>query len=144
MSEVSLQEGERVLARFRADRGTYIREHVILALLGAVLMSAVLMAIDNPYPWTGVAGSFIAIAIRGFYAASEQLAMVWTLTDRRLIGPGERDIPLAEIKTVNALFSAAQVVTRRGDKYLLKYLPDARGTARKIMAASGIPAPEDM
>ena len=91
MSEIGLQEGERVLARFRADRGTYIREHVMLAALGAVGMSALLMAIGNPYPWTGVVGSIIAIAARGLYAASEQLGFVWTLTDRRLVGPSERE-----------------------------------------------------
>ncbi len=137
MSEIGLQEGERVLARFRADRGTYIREHVMLAALGAVGMSALLMAIGNPYPWTGVVGSIIAIAARGLYAASEQLGFVWTLTDRRLVGPSERDIALGEIEAVNTLFTAAQVVTRRGDKYLLKYQPDASETARRIMEACG-------
>lgn len=138
MSELVLKKAEKVLATFPADRGTYIREHVLLAALGSVIMSGVLMAIGNPFPWTGVVGSVIAIAARGFYAASEQLAMVWTLTNQRLVGPAERDIALADIKVVNSLFSAAQVVTHRGDKYLLKYQPDAKETARKIMEARGV------
>ncbi len=138
MSELELRKGEKVLASFPADRATYIREHVILAALGAVVMSAVLMAIDNPYPWTGVVGSVIAIGIRGFYAASEQLSFVWTLTNQRLVGPAERDIPLHEIKVVNTLFSAAQVVTHRGDKYLLKYQADTAKTKADIGKAAGL------
>ena len=138
MSEISLRKGEKVLARFQADRNTYIREHVLLAALGSVIMSGVLMALGNPFPWTGVVGSVIAIGARGFYAASEQLGMVWILTNQRLVGPAERDIPLREIKVVNTMFSAAQVVTHRGDKYLLRYQPDSKETARRIIEARGV------
>ncbi len=127
--------GEQVLARFQGNRGTYIREHVMLAALGAVIMSGVLVAIANPYPWTGVVGSVAAIALRGFYVASEQLGHVWTLTDRRLIGPSERAIPLAQIRTVNTIFSAAQVVTQAGDKYLIKYQADPARVKQTIMEA---------
>ena len=130
--EPDTDTAEQVLARFQGNRGTYIREHVMLAALGAVLMSGVLIAIGNPYPWTGVVGSVIAIALRGVYVAGEQLGHVWTLTDRRLIGPTERAIPLARIKAVNTIFSAAQVVTDSGDKYLIKYQSDPAWVKRTI------------
>ena len=142
MSEPELRKGEKVRARFQANRATYIREHVMLAALGAVAMSGVLIAIGNPYPWTGVVGSVFAIAIRGFYVASEQLQVVWTLTNQRLVGPAERDIPVGEIKAVNTLFSAAQVVTHRGDKYLLKYQADTAKTKAEISTAAGLPLEE--
>ena len=134
-----LKPGERVLTRFKASRNTYIREHVMLAALGAVIMSGGLIAIGNPYPWTGVVGSVFAISIRGFYVASEQLGFVWTLTNQRLIGPAERDIALSRIKTVNTMFSAAQVVTHNGDKYLLRYQEDAAATKAAILQAAGVP-----
>ncbi len=135
MSEPELATGEQVLAHIRADKGTYIREHVMLAALGAVVMSGVLMAIGNPYPWTGVVGSVLAIGARGLYAAGEQLGFVWTLTDRRLIGPNERAITLTRIKAVNTIFSAVQVVTDTGDKYLLRYQADGQGVKQAILAA---------
>ena len=131
----ALNPGEKVLARFQSARGTYIREHVILAALGSVIMVAGLMALGNPYPWTGVVGAVLAIAIRGFYVASEQLGFVWTLTDQRLIGPTEAAIPLDRIKTVNTVFTAAQVVTEDGHKYLIKYLPDAKAVRQAILDA---------
>ncbi len=137
-SELVLKPGERVLTRFKASRNTYIREHVMLAALGAVIMSGGLIAIGNPYPWTGVVGSVFAISIRGFYAASEQLAFVWTLTNQRLIGPAERDISLSRIKVVNTMFSAAQVVTHNGEKYLLRYQRDAAATKAAILQAAGL------
>ncbi len=137
-TELVLKPGERVLTRIKASRKTYVREHVLLAALGAVIMSGGLMAIGNPYPWTGVVGSVLAIGIRGFYAASEQLSFVWTLTNQRLIGPAERDIALSRIKVVNTMFSAAQIVTHSGDKYLLKYLADTARTKAEIEQAAGI------
>ena len=140
MSETDLRKGEELLAQFQSSRATYIREHIMLAALGSVIMVGVLMAIGNPFPWTGVVGSVFAIGIRGFYVAREQLQVVWTLTNQRLVGPAERDIPLREIKIVNTLFSAAQVVTHRGDKYLLKYQADTAATKAAISKAAGIQA----
>ncbi len=126
---------ENIILKIPADRRTYDREHLILAILGAVLMYVVLLAVGNPYPWTGIVGAFIAIFIRWFYVASEAMGVVWTLTDKRLYGPSERSIPLASIKTVRSLFSAVQVITRTGDKYMLKYLADPEGTVNAILTA---------
>ncbi|WP_428544283.1 hypothetical protein [Profundibacter sp.] len=126
---------ERIILTIPADRRTYNREHVVLFLIGAIGMYGVLWAIGNPYPWTGIVGAAFAIIIRWFYVASEAMGVVWTLTDTHLIGPSERSIPLASIKTVRSLFSAVQVITHTGDKYMLKYLADPEGTVNAILTA---------
>ncbi len=123
------------ILEIRASRAAYNREHVVLFLIGAIGMYFTLWAIGNPFPWTGIVGAAIAIFIRWFYVASEAMNVVWTLTDTRLIGPSERSIPLASIKTVRSLFSAVQVITHTGDKYMLKYLADPEGTVNAILSA---------
>ncbi|PID36287.1 MAG: hypothetical protein CR993_05450 [Rhodobacterales bacterium] len=132
MAKAVLASGERVEAEFRANRGTYIREHVILAALGSVLAVAVLMWMGDPNPWVGVVGAVLAIGVRGWYVASEALGQVWTLTDRRLITPAGVEVNRRDIKAVRVIFSAAQVVTEKGDKHMIKYLPDPAGIAATI------------
>jgi len=127
--------GEFPSLEIRADRRTYNREHMVLFVLGAVLMYGVLVFVGNPFPWTGIVGAAFAIFIRWFYVASEAMDVVWILTDTRLTGPAERSIPLASIKTVRSLFSAVQVITHTGDKYMLKYLADPQGTVNAILSA---------
>ncbi len=91
---------------------------------------------DNPHAWTGVIGAVGAIAVRGFYVAKEQLGFTWHLTTRRLIGPTGSAISLSNVDKVNTIFSAAQVVTRTGDKYLLKYQEDTARTKAEIERAA--------
>jgi hypothetical protein len=123
------------ILEIRASRAAYNREHVVLFLIGAIGMYGVLWAIGNPFPWTGIVGAAFAIFIRWFYVASEAMNVVWTLTDTHLIGPSERSIPLASIKTVRNLFSAVQVTTHPGDKYMLNYLAEPEGTVNAILSA---------
>ncbi len=134
----TLEPGEKLLSSFSGNRATYIKEHVLLAALGSVLMSGVLIYMDNPpHAWTGVIGAVGAIAVRGFYVAKEQLGFTWHLTTRRLIGPPTGSaISLSNVDKVNTIFSAAQVVTRTGDKYLLKYQEDTARTKAEIERAA--------
>lgn len=118
-----------------ADRATYNREHVVLFFIGAVGMYVALWAVGNPFPWTGAVGSALAISIRWKYVASEAMGVVWELNKKRLTGPSERSIPLTNIKDVRTLFSAVQVITHGGDKYMLKYLADPKGTVEMILTA---------
>ncbi len=134
MSNVTPLPNETVIMEIRPDRSVYNREHLILALLGAALMYGGLMYVGNPFPWTGIVGSFIAIFIRWFYVASEAMDNVWTLTDKRLYGPSERSILLADIDQARSLFSATQIITDDGEKYMIKYLADPKGCAEKILA----------
>jgi hypothetical protein len=132
---VPLGEGERVLAEFGADRGTYWRAHAILAVVAGVLASGVLWALGNSDPWVGPVAALLAIGVRAGYLASEALAETWRLTDRRLIGPGGREVALSGIATARAFLGGVQVVTRSGDKHLIRYLADPEGTAARIRNA---------
>jgi len=117
-----LAPGEAVQTSFTADRGTYYRDHAWLA--------AAAMALG-----TGAVGGLAAVAVRALYVASDEMAVRWDLTDRRLLGPGTRAVPLAQIKAINTLGSAVQIVTHSGDKHLLKYQKDRAATRARIEAA---------
>ncbi|MCH9825468.1 hypothetical protein [Lentibacter algarum] len=123
----------QIIASFPPARSTYIREHILLAALGSLLLSGVLFYVGNPHPWTGIVGSVLAIGARGAYAMSEQLGMVWKLSDTKLIGPDERVIPLANVADARTMLSALQVVTQTGDKYLIKYQADPAAGASLIL-----------
>lgn len=135
MSEVALREGERELARFVPSRAVYVKEHLMLAALGSVGAMGVLVAMGNPHAWTGAVGAIGAVAVRGGYLATDELKRVWRLTDQRLIGPEEQVISLSQVAKVRTILSAAQVITRSGDKYLIKYQPDPAAVGAAIEAA---------
>lgn len=135
MSDILLNDGESILARFTGDRGTYVKEHIMIAAIGSVLAVAVLMAMGDPNAWVGVVGAIAAVAVRGFYVASEQVGMTWTLTDRRLVSPAGVTIPRSEIANARVIISAAQVITKSGDKYMLKYQSNPKDVADTIMTA---------
>lgn len=128
----SLADGETLIASFKGDKTTYIKEHIMLAAIGSVGGVAVLMAMGNPHAWTGAVGAVLAIAVRGFYVASEQIGFTWHLTDRRLITPAGVTVARSEIVNARVILSATQVITRSGDKYMLKYQADPAATAATI------------
>ncbi len=132
-----LASGEKMLAQFQGNRSTYIKEHVMLAAIGSVLMVVILMAMGNAHAWTGIVGATLAIAVRGAYLIKEQTGFVWTLTNRRLIGPTGSALSLENIEAVHTIFTAAQVVTIAGDKHMLKYQADAKDTKAQIDRARG-------
>jgi len=133
-----LEEGEVVLESFQADRMTYMRDHAWMAVLAMGAGMLILWMIGNPHVWTGAAGGLAAILIRGGYVASDELAARWDLTDRRLLGPQTRAARLSEITQVRGLGSAVQVITRSGDKHLLKYLANKDAVMTRIREAAGI------
>jgi hypothetical protein len=122
---------ERVVARFTPDRKVYLRDQAIVAVAATALVAAALWAMGNADVWVALIAGPLAIAVRAAYLASEELSAVWELTDRSLNGPG-RSVPLAEIETVRTLGSAKQVITRSGDKHLMKYMADPKAVAARI------------
>jgi hypothetical protein len=132
-----LDPDERILDRFRGDSGTYWREHAWIAAIAMAGGMAILWALGNPHVWTGAIGGLLAIAVRAFYLASDETKMEWHLTNRRLLGPGPRVIALENITVVRSLFSAVQVVTVTGDKYLMKYQADTAAVIEAIDTARG-------
>ena len=127
-----LADGEEVLASLSPDRATYVRDHAWMAAIAMAAGMAILLALGSGHVWTGAIGGLAAIALRGWYMASEDLHTRWDLTDRRLLGPGGRAIGLAEIREINTLISAVQVVTLSGGKHLIKYRRDAGATRALI------------
>lgn len=123
------------MTRFTPDRAAYIRSHTWLAALGMGGAMVVLWALDNPYVWTGAPAGLAAVALRGWYMASEELAVVWQIDNDRLTGPAERNIPLNQIAVVRSLGSFVQVITQSGDKHLIKYQADPAATVAAIQAA---------
>lgn len=121
----SLDPGERQLAEYRPDRNRYWRDHALMALALMALAGAVIWATGTPHPEVGALGAVLAVTVRAAYLASETLGLRWVLTDKRLILPGNRGVPLLEIETIRPFLGDVQVITRSGDKHLLKHLADA-------------------
>ncbi|KAF0114699.1 MAG: hypothetical protein FD150_1408 [Rhodobacteraceae bacterium] len=128
-----LQDGEKVQAEFRADRTAYWRSHLIMAVVLGAVAGLILIWQGNPYPVAGPFGAAIAIGARAAYLASEALAETWRLTDRRLLGPGGRAIPLSQIRSARPFLGAVQITTTSGDRHLIKYLVDPAATAQHII-----------
>lgn len=120
---------------FRGDKATYIRVHVVMALIGAALLTGGLYLAGNPDWWVGIVGSFAGIAMRGYYIADEQLGFEWVLTDSAILAPNERAIALSEIRTVRSLLGSVQVITRAGEKFLIKYQAQPEAVIAEIKAA---------
>lgn len=131
-TETPLQEGETLVAEFRADRTTYWRSHLIMAVVLGVAAGLFLILLGNPYPVAGPMGAALAIGARAAYLAPEALAEGWRLTDRRLLGPDGRAIPLARIRSARPFLGAVQITTATGDRALIRYLSDPAATATRI------------
>ena len=123
------------MTTFTPDRTAYIRSHAWMAALAMAAGMAILWAMGNPHVWTGAIGGLAAIILRGWYLMSEELAVVWTLSDSHLSGPAERNIPLTQIERVRTMGSYVQVVTKSGDKHLIKYQAEPAATSRIIESA---------
>ncbi|WP_368186243.1 hypothetical protein [Aestuariibius sp. HNIBRBA575] len=130
-----LADNETVITSFVAHRGTYYRNGAWLAAGAMALGMAILWFMGNPHVWTGAVGGLLAVAVRVFYVASDELAVRWDLTNQRLLGPGNRITALSDIQDIKSLGSAVQVVTATGDKHLIKYQLDTDATKRQIKAA---------
>lgn len=120
---------------FRPDRQIYLRDHIVMASIAMGGAMLVLWIAQNPHVWTGAVAGFAAIAFRGWYMASEELARVWVLRDGAL-SCGKLVLPLGQIERARPILSSVQIVTHAGDKHLVKYLKDPAGVAATITEAS--------
>ncbi len=134
----NLEPGEKLLARLSADKGRYWRDHGVLALVGMAVIGVVLWLMGSEHVAIGSLGAVLALGVRGAYLYSEQMKAAWHLTDRRIILPdGKRSVMLLEIDTVRRLMGDMQVITRSGDKHLIKHLADTESAVRQIEEAKG-------
>jgi len=132
-----LDADETVIARFVPDATTYWRSHAVMALIGGVVAGAALLIGGNPAPWVGPLAAILAIGLRAAYLKSEVFAEEWRLTQRRLLGPAGRIVPLSGIRLARPFLGAVQIVTQGGDKHLIKYQADPAATVARILAAKG-------
>lgn len=123
------------MIEFKPDRQTYIRAHAVMTAIAMLAGMAILWAVGNPHVWTGAVGGFAAVALRGWYLFDEVMEETWTLTRTRLVGPYERTASLDEIVKLRTIAGAVQVVTRAGNKHLIKYQPDPKAVIDRIDAA---------
>ena len=130
-----LLDGERVIQEIRPDRAAYWRSHLVMAVVLGILAGLILLWQGNPYPVVGPVAAVLAIGIRAAYVAPEAMGEVWRLTDRRLLGPAGRVIPLAQLQAARPFFGAVQVTTTTGDKHLIKYQADPAATATRLTDA---------
>lgn len=120
---------------FTPDKGAYIRTNTWLAALAMAGAMVVLWLIGNPYVWTGAPAGLAAVGFRAWYLASEELTATWGMTDTTLSGPGPRKVALNQIEAVNTMGSFVQIVTKGGDKHLIKYQADPAATKAAIERA---------
>lgn len=120
---------------FAPDKGAYIRTNTWLAAGAMAVAMIVLWLVGNPYVWTGAPAGLAAVAFRAWYLASEELTTTWQMTDTTLTGPGPRNVALNQIEAVNLMGSFVQIVTKGGDKHLIKYQADPAATKAAIERA---------
>ena len=135
MRPPDLDPGEKLLREIHSDRGRYWRDHGVLALLGMAGVGLVLWAVGSPHVAIGALGAPLAIGVRAAYLSSEQLAARWWLTNRRIWLPGGRAVGLAELATVRKLLGDVQLITRAGDKHLIRHVGGADALVAEITAA---------
>ena len=123
------------MTEFRPDKTTYIRTHLVMALVAMGGAMLVLWLLGNPHVWTGAVAGLAAIVVRGWYMASELLDEVWVMDDAGLGGPNEKYTTLANIDQLRTIAGAVQVVTATGDKHLIKYQSDPQAVIARINAA---------
>ncbi len=120
---------------FTPDKATYIRTNTWLAAGAMAVAMIVLWLIGNPYAWTGAPAGLAAVGVRAWYLASEELVATWQMSDTTLTGPGSRKVLLNQIDKVNIMGSFVQIVTKAGDKHLIKYQTDPAATKAAIERA---------
>lgn len=123
------------MSQFTPDKATYVRSHATLAAIAMLVGMILLWLAGNPHIWTGAVGGLGAVIVRGWYLMDEELAHHWTLGTDRLDGPAGRMVPLDQIAKLRPLGSAVQIITKAGDKHLIKFQADPQATIARIDAA---------
>ncbi len=131
----SPEAGEKKLREIRADRGIFWRDHGVMALVGMIVAGVVLTLVGSDHVAIGSLGAVLALLVRGLWLYSEQMRFYWVLSTMRLVGPAGREVYLLELETVRRLFGDIQIITKGGDKHLIKHVADAEKAVAEILAA---------
>lgn len=120
---------------FTPDRATYIRTHWVMAAVAMAAGMAILWALGNPHVWTGAIGGLAAVSLRGWYLMDEEMGHSWEMTAETLKGPHGRTVALSDIDKLRIIGAAVQLITRTGDKHLIKFQADPQATKARIETA---------
>ncbi|MGL4415480.1 hypothetical protein [Roseinatronobacter monicus] len=129
------EPGEKILREIRSDKATYWRDHGVMAVLGMGVVGMVLSLIGSDHVAIGSLGAVLALAVRGLWLYSEQMKFRWVLSNMRLVGPGGRQVYLLELDRARRLFGDIQLITKSGDKHLIKHIRQSDGLVAEIEAA---------
>lgn len=129
------EPGEKKLREIRADKGVFWRDHGVMALFGMIVAGVALTLIGSDHVAIGSLGAVLALAVRGMWLYSEQMRFRWILSNMRLVGPAGREVYLLELETVRRLFGDIQIITKGGDKHLIKHVAGAEAAVAEILSA---------
>ena len=129
------EPGEKILRDIRSDKATYWRDHGVMAVLGMGVVGMVLSFIGSDHVAIGSLGAVLALAVRGLWLYSEQMKFRWVLSNMRLVGPGGRQVYLLELEKARRLFGDIQLITKSGDKHLIKHIRQSDQLVAEIEAA---------
>jgi hypothetical protein len=121
--------------RFLPDRKAWLRAQIRLALMAMIAAMLVLKLMDNPNVWVGAVAGMAGIALRSWYLASEEMAAEWVIDGDTIHGPLERQVKLDQIEKIRILGSFVQIITKSGDKHLIKYQANPVATRIAIQQA---------
>ncbi|WP_348647661.1 hypothetical protein [Marivita sp. S6314] len=120
------------MTEFRPDKSAYIRSHAVMMAIAMAGGMLILWLVGNPHVWTGAVGGIAAVLLRGWYVADEAMDEGWTLTTTGLDGPGERHVDLSAIEKIRTIAGSVQIITKSGDKHLIKYQADPQAVIAQI------------
>ncbi|MCR9109519.1 hypothetical protein [Marivita sp. XM-24bin2] len=123
------------MIEFKPEMSTYLRAHAVMTAIAMAAGMLILWVLGNPHIWTGAVGGFAAVALRGWYLADEVMDEVWTMSSVGLKGPYGRTARFEDISKLRTIAGAVQIVTKSGDKHLIKYQPDPNAVIAQINAA---------
>ena len=129
------EPGEKILRDIRSDKATYWRDHGVMAVLGMGVVGIVLSVIGSDHVAIGSLGAVLALVVRGLWLYSEQMKFRWVLSNMRLVGPGGRQVYLLELEQARRLFGDIQLITKSGDKHLIKHIRQSDQLVAEIEAA---------
>ncbi len=122
------------MIEFKPDMSTYLRAHAVMTAIAMAAGMLILWILGNPHIWTGAVGGFAAVALRGWYLADEVMDEVWTMSSVGLKGPYERKARFEDISKLRTIAGSVQIITKSGDKHLIKYQPDPNAVIAQINA----------
>lgn len=121
--------------RFLPDRKAWLRAQIRLALVAMIGAMLALKLMGNPNVWVGAIAGMAGIGLRSWYLASEEMAAEWVIKGDTINGPLERQVKLDQIEKIRILGSFVQIITKSGDKHLIKYQANPVDTRSAIQHA---------